>query len=142
MSCGPALNRPLRIVVSYKGATWETLLAHIESARLDNVFDLICILERGTAMKNGLLLDNASPPPPSNPATPLNPMQRFAAMQEIVRPRPRPPLTPSFLVAKGKAASLGFLYYHLLAFASSFIVLGFSINDLEVCTINFYSFVI
>ena len=129
MSCGPVLNRPLRIVVSYKGATWETLLARIENARLADVFDLICILERGTAMKNGLLLSNTTPPPPSNPATPPTPMQRYAAMQEILHPRLRPAFTPDFLVAKGKAASLGFLYYHLLAFASSFMVVGFSLND-------------
>jgi len=53
ISSGPLINRPLRIVFSYKGATIDTLLDEIKNR---NWFDLICILKRGVLVSKGLLI--------------------------------------------------------------------------------------
>lgn len=54
ISSGPVLNRPLRIVFAFTGATWETLMETMIRESLTETFDLICILDRGIFIKNGL----------------------------------------------------------------------------------------
>jgi len=80
------MRRPLRIVFAYKGATWDTICETIEENNLDETFDLICILERGAAIRNGLLFKNENGKP------------------------------SDFITFDGKAAALGFLYYILVEY--------------------------
>ncbi len=57
ISSGPLINRPLRIVFSYEGATSDTLLDEIKNRNWFDLFDLICILKRGVILKKGLLIN-------------------------------------------------------------------------------------
>jgi hypothetical protein len=50
------LTRPLRIIFSYEGATWKTLSDEINERSWQNLFDLICILDRGVFVNKGRLL--------------------------------------------------------------------------------------
>lgn len=50
------LNRPLRVIFAYEGATWETLIDEINKQGWYELFDLICILNRGVLIKRGRLL--------------------------------------------------------------------------------------
>lgn len=56
ISSGPILERPLRIVFAYEGASWDTLLKVIESNNWQELFDLVCILNSGVLIKKGRLL--------------------------------------------------------------------------------------
>lgn len=56
ISSGPLINRPLRIVFSYEGATINTLLDEIKNRNWFDLFDLICILKRGVLVSKGLLI--------------------------------------------------------------------------------------
>lgn len=89
ITAGPILNRPLRCVFAYEGATWETLLQELSQSKNDDIADLICILERGAIISRGLLLkwENIAP----------------------------------FYVCNGKAASLAWLYFHLVSYSTSFL---------------------
>ena len=57
ISSGPVLNRPLRVVFAYDGAKWETLLKVIQEKNWAEVFDLVCILNRGVLVKKGRILN-------------------------------------------------------------------------------------
>lgn len=62
MTSGTFLNRPLRCVFSYEGATWATLLEELTKPDNSDVADLICILKRGALISRVLILnwpDNA-----------------------------------------------------------------------------------
>ncbi len=122
----PVLKRPLRIVFSYRGATWETLTNYLTEKSLTDTFDIICILNRGIMFKNGLLLSNKDRLP-HNSQSP-DAMQRFRAHQEILNPTPTTAPIPHFLAVRGKAAALGFLYLHLLHFGISFVVRSVQIS--------------
>jgi len=95
ITSGPVLNRPLRCIFAYEGATWKTL--HKELAKPENtaVTDLICILSRGALISRGLLLNWKGDAP--------------------------------FLVCQGKAASLAWLYFHLVSYSTSFMGRALSI---------------
>lgn len=56
ISAGYALDRPLRIIFSYEGATWNTLLDELIKPENNEVVDLGCILNRGVLFSKGLLM--------------------------------------------------------------------------------------
>ena len=56
ITSGPVLNRALRCVFAYEGATWQTLLKEVAKSDNSDVADLICILTRGALITKGLLL--------------------------------------------------------------------------------------
>jgi hypothetical protein len=53
---GHNLGRPLRVVFAYEGATWETIEKAIKDNNAEDLFDLICILNRGVFIRKGRLL--------------------------------------------------------------------------------------
>ena len=59
ITTGKALYRPLRIVFAYTGATWETIENEIMINHWENLFDLICILDRGVLVRTGNLIEGA-----------------------------------------------------------------------------------
>lgn len=89
ISSGAKIDRPLRMVFAYEGATWETLLDEINTNNWEDLFDLICILNRGVLIKKGGLLNWKN--------------------------------EHKFSVITGKAASLGFMYFYLISYGSSFL---------------------
>jgi len=97
ITAGPVLNRPLRCVFAYKGATWEIILQELSKPENDDVADLICFLERGAIISRGLLLkwENNAP----------------------------------FYVWNGKAASLAWLYFHLVSYSTSFLARALTISQ-------------
>jgi hypothetical protein len=48
------LDRPLRCIFAYEGASWELLLDEIEKQTAWDLIDLICILDKGALIRNGL----------------------------------------------------------------------------------------
>lgn len=48
------LERPLRCVFAYEGATWKTLINEIEKQNGWGVIDILCVLNRGVLVRNGL----------------------------------------------------------------------------------------
>jgi len=48
------LDRPLRCIFAYEGASWELLLDEIEKQNAWDLIDLICILGQGALIRNGL----------------------------------------------------------------------------------------
>ncbi len=88
---GTVINRPLRIVFAYEGATWKTLMNEITLQKWKNLFDLICILNRGVLIKTGLLLRS-------------NVKKQY-----------------TYYIMNGKAASLGILYFYLISSTCSFL---------------------
>jgi hypothetical protein len=58
---GEQLQRPLRIVFAFTGATSPTLLEEINNKGWGDLFDLICILDRGVLVKKGGLMEWADP---------------------------------------------------------------------------------
>jgi len=57
ISSGPMLDRPLRVVFAYEGATWETIIDEINKKNWTENFDLICVLNRGVLLKRGRILN-------------------------------------------------------------------------------------
>jgi hypothetical protein len=53
---GYILDRPLRCIFAYKGATYETLLDELSKEENQDIVDLICVLNRGVIIKKGLIL--------------------------------------------------------------------------------------
>jgi len=53
---GDSMNRPLRIIFAYEGATWDTIVSEIEKNSWKEIFDLICILNKGVMIKKGRIL--------------------------------------------------------------------------------------
>ena len=92
----PVLNRPLRCVFAYEGATWKTLLQELSQPKNNNVVDVICILAQGAIISQGLLLNWEN--------------------------------DNSFYVCDGKAASLAWLYFHLVSYSTSFLGRSLAIN--------------
>lgn len=56
------LNRPLRIAFGYEGATFDTLAKEIDSRSWHDLFDLVCILNRGALAAKGRLLSHPRDP--------------------------------------------------------------------------------
>lgn len=57
ISSGPMLDRPLRSIFAYEGASWETINDEIDKKNWIEIFDLICILNRGVLLKRGRILN-------------------------------------------------------------------------------------
>ena len=57
ITTGLHLNRPLRLVFSYKGAKWDTLKYVIEQNNWTDLFDMICVLEKGVIISKGRLFE-------------------------------------------------------------------------------------
>jgi hypothetical protein len=51
------LDRPLRIIFAYDGATAKTVIDEIRQRNWDDLFDLVCVLNRGVLVSKGRLLD-------------------------------------------------------------------------------------
>lgn len=48
------LDRPLRCIFAYEGASWELLLDEIQKQEAWNLIDVICVLGKGALIRNGL----------------------------------------------------------------------------------------
>ncbi len=48
------LNRPLRCIFAYESASWELLLDEIQKQSAWDLIDLICVLDKGALIRNGL----------------------------------------------------------------------------------------
>lgn len=89
ISSGATIDRPLRIVFAYEGANWDTLLDEINNKGWFDLFDLICILNKGVLIKKGRLINWEG--------------------------------NGEFSIINSKAASLGFLYFYLISYGTSFL---------------------
>ena len=90
---GPFLGRPLRIVFSYTGISLDTLFKYILDDNAFDIFDLVCVLDKGVIISKGRLLSIIN----NNQAVDLN----FALI--------------------GEASAIGILYYYLVTYGTSFI---------------------
>jgi len=97
MFSGPVLDRPLRCILAYEGATWVTLGKELAKPENDSVVDLVSILNSGILISRGLLLNWKG--------------------------------DEKFGIYEGKAASLAWLYYHLVRYSTSFIARSFDITE-------------
>lgn len=57
ISIGKPMKEPLRMIFAYEGAAWETLTDEIVKNNWEDVFDLICVLNRGVLIKKGGFID-------------------------------------------------------------------------------------
>lgn len=101
MSADKTIERPLRIVFAYEGASWRIIEDEIKKRKWENLFDIICIL------KNGIWMN----------------AYEDKKLQRIFDSNTK----DYCLTAKGKAASLGILYYYLIRYGNTFIA-----NNLNV----------
>ncbi|HEY5123252.1 MAG TPA: DUF6602 domain-containing protein [Ignavibacteria bacterium] len=97
ISIGKPLTRPLRIVFGYEGATYETITDEIIKNGWQDLFDLVCILNRGVLINRGRLLNWEGP--------------------------------SQFLYVNGGAAAIGFIYYYLTSYGTSFLGRSLNINS-------------
>lgn len=97
ISIGKPLDRALRIVFGYEGATWETIIDEINKNGWQDLFDLVCILNRGVLINKGRLLN-------------WNGTQQFSTVN-------------------GSAAAIGFIYYYLTSYGTSFLGRSLDINS-------------
>jgi hypothetical protein len=88
------LCRPLRIVFAYEGAKWETIGKALDDNNIADLFDLICILDRGVLVRNGRL---------------LFPFDKTTGVK----------IYKDFLF-ETKASALGFFYYYLVQYGIGF----------------------
>ena len=95
MSVDIKIERSLRIVFAYEGASWRIIEDEIAKRNWEKLFDIICIL------KNGIRIN----------AYEDKKLQRLYDANTKA----------DFLIAEGKAASLGILYYHLIRYGNTFI---------------------
>jgi len=56
MQAGAVLERPLRCIFAYEGATWSTTLSAMNDYGPDPIADVVSILTRGALVRSGLLL--------------------------------------------------------------------------------------
>jgi len=104
MTSGPVSERPLRLVFAYEGATWKTIEDEIIKRKWEKLFDMICILKRGTlisAFKDKKIY------------------RLFGDTEE----------GECFLIASGKASALGFLYYFLISYGLAFLARSINIHQ-------------
>lgn len=91
---GNNLKRPLRILFAYKGAQWDTLGRELDKNNIGETFDLICILSRGVWVRRGRLM--------------------FAYQKDTGK------RIPKDFIIETNAAALGFMYYYLVQYGTSF----------------------
>ena len=63
ISSGPVIDRPLRIVFSYQSANWDTLMDEIQKQNWQDLFDLICVLDKGVLIRKGFLISSSGEHP-------------------------------------------------------------------------------
>jgi len=97
ISAGQPLTRPLRIVFGYEGATWDTLIDEINKNGWQDLFDLVCILNRGVLVNKDRMLN-------------------WEGHQQ-------------FAVINGSASAIGFIYYYLTSYGTSFLGRSLNINS-------------
>lgn len=102
MSADRTIERPLRIVFAYEGASWKTIRDEITKRTWEKLFDIICIL------KSGIMIN----------AYEDKKLQRLFDSNT----------SAYFQIVKGKAASLGILYYHLIRYGNTFIANNLNIS--------------
>lgn len=91
---GYNLGRPLRVLFAYTGVTWKTLEKAIDKHNWQELFDLICILDRGILARRGRLM--------------------FLYNKETGEKIEKD------IIVETKASALGFLYYYLVQYGTSF----------------------
>ena len=96
VSIGPTLNRPLRCIFAYEGASWKSIVEVLRINDNSEIPDLISILRRGILIKKGLLLKWKEDSP--------------------------------YYQYDSKAASLAWLYFHLVSYSISFMGQGLTIE--------------
>lgn len=104
MTSGPVCERPLRLVFAYEGATWETIEDEITKRKWEKLFDMICILKRGTFIS---AFEDKK----------INRLFEGTEKDEC------------FLIASGKASALGFLYYFLISYGLAFLARSINIHQ-------------
>ncbi len=97
------IDRPLRILFSYSGSNLETLFKQISEENAFDIFDLVCVLDKGVIISKGRLL------------------HLFDKQDK------NKPLNKDFII-KGSSSALGFLYYYLVQYGTSF---GIGSIDIE-----------
>lgn len=101
---GHHIGRPLRIVFAYSGSELDTLFRNLSEEKAFDVFDLVCVLDKGVIISRGRLLHV------------FNKQNNNEEIEE------------SFAI-KGDASALGFLYYYLVQYGSSFSVGSINIEN-------------
>ena len=61
ITMGPVINRPLRCVFAYEGASRETILDELVKPENVGVLDVVCVLNSGSLIHKGILLTWESP---------------------------------------------------------------------------------
>lgn len=97
MQSGLTLDRPLRCVFAYEGATFETLLDEINQFEDADVIDYIGVINRGALIRKGLIL-------------------RWEEEKDYAQ-------------IHGQAASIAFLYFHLIQYATNVLGRNLVFND-------------
>lgn len=96
ITAGSHIGRPLRIIFAYSGSELETLFGNILEEKAFDIFDLVCVLDKGVIVSKGRLLN--------------------------VSNKQNNQLTEENFTIKGNASALGFLYYYLVQYGTSFSV--------------------
>ena len=104
MMGGFCINRPLRIVFSYTGSELETLFKNLSEESAFDVFDLVCVLDKGVIVSKGRLL------------------------HVFDKQNNNRKIEQNFCV-KGNVSALGFLYYYLVQYGTSFSVGSINIDN-------------
>lgn len=104
MMGGFHLGRPLRIVFSYTGVSLDALFKNISEDNAFDVFDLVCVLDKGVIISKGRL---------------LHVYDKQNNNQKIDQ---------NFAI-KGDASALAFLYYYLIKYGTSFSVGSIDIDS-------------
>ena len=47
MAIGPYIDRPLRVIFAYEGATYDTMLTELSKSENADIVDFVCVLARG-----------------------------------------------------------------------------------------------
>jgi hypothetical protein len=99
-SYGPYLLKPLCCVFAYEGSM-QSALEELKKHGNSDIVDLLCVLKDGVLIWDTSLLVRPGHPPDVEP------------LLTEVADKP--------IVVRGKAASLGFLWYYLVSYSASFI---------------------
>lgn len=97
LKIGKQINRPLRIVFAYEGASWETLFDEIRNQDWFDLFDVISILDKGVLLTKGRLLDWED--------------------------------DSKYSMINSSASSIGFIYFYLISYGTSFIYRTIGIDE-------------
>jgi len=100
---GAKCDRPLRMVFAYEGATLPTIKNTLMNNNWLDIFDLICILNRGVIINSG-------------------------EDEKVERVFEDKEDESQLLLASGRAAALGFIYYFLINYGVTFLARSFNIH--------------